>query len=104
MLYLPMKTDGHYRRPSNDPVQTFPHQRSAVLLLTSFLACADNSTQPELTEEYVARIVAEELAKMADVALAKAINEMLPLFLEFTIIGEQSCSRCECHHLNAWGE
>ena len=34
------------------------------LLLISFLACADNPTTPELTEEDVARIVAEELAKL----------------------------------------
>ena len=34
------------------------------LLLTSFLACADKPTAPELTEEDVARIVAEELAKL----------------------------------------
>lgn len=37
-----------------------------ALLLLSLPGCADNPTQPELTEEDVARIVAEELAKMAE--------------------------------------
>lgn len=36
------------------------------LLLLPFLSCADNPTEPELTEEDVARIVAEELAKMEE--------------------------------------
>ena len=37
-----------------------------ALLLMSLLSCADNPTEPELTEEDVARIVAEELAKRAE--------------------------------------
>ena len=37
-----------------------------TLLFLSLLACADNPTEPELTEEDVARIVAQELAKMQD--------------------------------------
>lgn len=49
-----------------------------TLLLLSLFACADNPTEPELTEEDVARIVAEELAKMADAALAKVIIYTLP--------------------------
>ena len=36
------------------------------LLLILSLGCADKPTEPELTEEDVARIVAEEIAKMAD--------------------------------------
>ena len=36
------------------------------LLLVLSLGCADKPTEPELTEEDVARIVAEELAKMAE--------------------------------------
>ena len=35
-----------------------------LLLLVTILGCADKPTAPELTEEDVARIVAEELAKM----------------------------------------
>ena len=50
------------------------------LLLISFLACADKPTEPELTEEDVARIVAEELAKMeeakADVLSPQEIAEI----------------------------
>ena len=37
-----------------------------ALLLILSLGCADNPTEPELTEEDVARIVAEELAKRAE--------------------------------------
>ena len=37
-----------------------------ALLLLSLLGCADKPTELELTEEDIARIVAEELAKMAD--------------------------------------
>ena len=37
-----------------------------ALLLSAMLGCADKPTEPELTEENVARIVAEEFAKMAD--------------------------------------
>ena len=51
------------------------------LLLTSYRsACADKPTTPELTEEDVARIVAEELAKMesakADVLSPQEIAEI----------------------------
>ena len=37
-----------------------------VLLFALSVGCADNPTEPELTEEDVARIVAEELAKMEE--------------------------------------
>ena len=37
-----------------------------VLLFALSVGCADKPTEPELTEEDVARIVAEELAKMED--------------------------------------
>lgn len=36
------------------------------LFLVAIIACADKPTEPELTEEDVAHVVAEELAKMTD--------------------------------------
>ena len=56
MPYLPLKTDGPCRHPNNDTPTVL-----LVLLLLSLLSCADKPTEPELTEEDVARIVAEEL-------------------------------------------
>ena len=35
-----------------------------TLLLLSLLGCADNPTEPTLTEEEIARVVAEELVKI----------------------------------------
>ena len=57
-----MKTAGRYHHQ-----KMMQSNNLIALLFLSFLACADKPTQPELTEEDVARIVAEELAKMADV-------------------------------------
>ena len=57
-----MKTAGRYHHQ-----KMMQSNNLIALLCLSFLVCADKPTQPELTEEDVARIVAEELAKMADV-------------------------------------
>ena len=47
---------------------------SKHLTISVLLSCPDKPTEPELTEENVARIVAEALAKMADTRHQRAIS------------------------------
>lgn len=62
---MPRKTDGHYPHHKNDTTPK-PHHHHPTGPPFPILACADKPTQPELTEEDVASIVAKELAKIAD--------------------------------------
>ena len=57
----------------------------AILLFLSLLSCADHPTEPELTEENVARIVAEALAKMIVAEVALTPQEIAETALKSTV-------------------
>ena len=59
------------------------------LLLILSLGCADNPTEPELTEEEIRQIIAEELAKAN--APAEADGALTPQEIAEIALGVHSC-------------